>query len=175
MFCIVYIHYTFTRAYNVALFVYSPPFYGPFTSSSCLWDASAQTFFHPHTFVVTKLHAKCRGFDGARPARFYLTFRIKLNNKGGLFQLINKSHNYNLVHFPSIFHERIVPIFILRLFFPHFVLHCAPPPPSVTGEMYCFPRRQLIFSFDRRVIYIIWKVFESTNRFCLSVPQFSNE
>ena len=30
------------------------------------------------------------------------------------------------------------------------------PPPSVTeelGEVYCFPRRQLIFSFDRRVVY----------------------
>ena len=26
-------------------------------------------------------------------------------------------------------------------------------PPSVTGEVYCFPRRQLIFSFGRRVIY----------------------
>ena len=24
-------------------------------------------------------------------------------------------------------------------------------PPSVTGEVYCFPRRQLIFSFGRRV------------------------
>ena len=27
------------------------------------------------------------------------------------------------------------------------------PPPSETREVYCFPRRQLIFSFDRRVIY----------------------
>ena len=26
------------------------------------------------------------------------------------------------------------------------------PPPSVMGEVYCFPRRQLIFSFGRRVI-----------------------
>ena len=26
-------------------------------------------------------------------------------------------------------------------------------PPSVKGEVYCFPRRQLIFSFGRRVIY----------------------
>ena len=26
-------------------------------------------------------------------------------------------------------------------------------PPSVTGEVYCFRRRQLIFSFGRRVIY----------------------
>ena len=25
-------------------------------------------------------------------------------------------------------------------------------PPSVMGEVYCFPCRQLIFSFDRRVI-----------------------
>ena len=25
-------------------------------------------------------------------------------------------------------------------------------PPSVTGEVYCFPRRQLLFIFDRRVI-----------------------
>ena len=25
---------------------------------------------------------------------------------------------------------------------------------SVTGEVYCFPRRQIIFSFDRRVIGI---------------------
>ena len=28
------------------------------------------------------------------------------------------------------------------------------PPPSVTGEVYCLPRRQLIFSFDSRVIAI---------------------
>ena len=27
------------------------------------------------------------------------------------------------------------------------------PPPSVTVEVYCFPRRQLIFSFGRRVLY----------------------
>ena len=27
-------------------------------------------------------------------------------------------------------------------------------PPSVTGEVYCFPRRQIIFSFDGRVIAI---------------------
>ena len=26
-------------------------------------------------------------------------------------------------------------------------------PPSVTGKVYCFPRRKLIFSFGRRVIY----------------------
>ena len=26
-------------------------------------------------------------------------------------------------------------------------------PPSATGEVYCFPRRQLIFSFGRRVMY----------------------
>ena len=25
--------------------------------------------------------------------------------------------------------------------------------PSVTEEVYCFPRRQLIFGFDRRVIF----------------------
>ena len=31
--------------------------------------------------------------------------------------------------------------------------HLVMPPPSVAGEVYCFPRRQLIFSFDRRVIY----------------------
>ena len=35
---------------------------------------------------------------------------------------------------------------LLKLFMP-------PVPPSVTGEVYCFPRRQLIFSFGRRVIY----------------------
>ena len=44
-------------------------------------------------------------------------------------------------------------------------------PPSVTGEGYCFPRGQLIFSFDRHIYYIISKVFESIlrNRFRLSV------
>ena len=31
------------------------------------------------------------------------------------------------------------------------VLLCLPP--GVTGEVYCFPRYQLIFSFDRRVVY----------------------
>ena len=27
------------------------------------------------------------------------------------------------------------------------------PPPSVLWVVYCFPRRQLIYSFDMRVIY----------------------
>ena len=41
------------------------------------------------------------------------------------------------------------------------------PPPSVMGEVYCFPRRQLIFSFDRiDVSFIFRKVFESS---CLTV------
>ena len=31
--------------------------------------------------------------------------------------------------------------------------HLVMPLPSVTGEVNCFPRRQLIFSFDRHVIY----------------------
>ena len=36
-----------------------------------------------------------------------------------------------------------------------FLLVIMPPPPSVTGEVYCFPRRQLIFifRFGRRVIH----------------------
>ena len=34
--------------------------------------------------------------------------------------------------------------------------------PSVGGEVYCFPRRQLIFSFDRlKYIYIIWYIYIS--------------
>ena len=43
------------------------------------------------------------------------------------------------------------------------------PPPSVTGLVYCFPRRPLIFSFGRLMLHS--KVFESTfrNRFRLSV------
>ena len=57
--------------------------------------------------------------------------------------------------------------------------------PIVTGEVYCFPRRQLIFSFGRSVIitYIIRKVFESACHYilklipsiCPSVPQSSNK
>ena len=53
-------------------------------------------------------------------------------------------------------------------------------PPTVTGEVYCFARRQLIFSFDR-LSYIIRNVFESMylatfqNRFRLSVPRSSHE
>ena len=38
-------------------------------------------------------------------------------------------------------------------------------PPSVTEEVYCFPRRQLFFSFE--------STFQ--NRFRLSVPRSSNE
>ena len=34
------------------------------------------------------------------------------------------------------------------------------PPASVTGEVYCFPRRQLIFSFGRRVIYHLKGLWE---------------
>ena len=33
-------------------------------------------------------------------------------------------------------------------------------PPSVTGEVYCFPRHQLIFSFDWRVIYHLKGLWE---------------
>ena len=32
-------------------------------------------------------------------------------------------------------------------------MHNYASPPSVTGEVYCFPRRQLIFSFGRGIIY----------------------
>ena len=41
------------------------------------------------------------------------------------------------------------------------------PPPSVTGEVYCFPRRQLIFSFDRRVVYYLKGLWEYIPR---SIP-----
>ena len=34
------------------------------------------------------------------------------------------------------------------------------PLPSVTGEVYCFPRRQLIFSFDSRVVYYLKGLLE---------------
>ena len=49
-------------------------------------------------------------------------------------------------------------------------------PLVVTREVYCFPRRQLIFTLVG-VSYIIWKVFETTfrNRLRLSVPRSSNE
>ena len=33
-------------------------------------------------------------------------------------------------------------------------------PPSVTGEVYCFPRRQLLFIFDRRVIKYLKGLWE---------------
>ena len=35
----------------------------------------------------------------------------------------------------------------------YFLMEIIMPPPSVTGEVYCFPRCQIIFSFGRRVIY----------------------
>ena len=45
-----------------------------------------------------------------------------------------------------------------------------PSPPSVKGEVYCFSRRQLIFSFGRRVIYHSKSLRETfRNRFSLSV------
>ena len=73
---------------------------------------------------------------------------------------------YNLRLAPIIY--RLIGAALIGIFYA--------PPPSVTGEVYCFPRRQLIFSFGRRVIYHL-KVFESTfrNRFRLSVPRSSNE
>ena len=53
------------------------------------------------------------------------------------------------------------------------------PPPIVTGEVYCFPRRQLIFSFGRRAIYHskgLWEyILKSITFVCPSVPQSSNE
>ena len=55
-------------------------------------------------------------------------------------------------------------------------------PPSVTGEIYCFPRHQLIFSFGRRVIYHLKGIWEnipkSISYVCLSVRlyyDFQNE
>ena len=59
--------------------------------------------------------------------------------------------------------------------------------PSVTGKVYFFPRCQLIFSFDRRIIYHskgLWEYIPksipsvriSINlSVCLSVPRYSNE
>ena len=50
---------------------------------------------------------------------------------------------------------------------------------SVTGEVYCFPRRQLNFSFDRRVIYHLKGLYEyipkSIQSVCPPVPRSSNE
>ena len=58
-----------------------------------------------------------------------------------------------------------------------FYLLCLPP--SVTGEVYCNPRYQLILSFDRRVIYYLKGLWEyipqSILSVCLSVPRSSNE
>ena len=46
-------------------------------------------------------------------------------------------------------------------------------PPSVTGEVYCFPRRQQIFIFGRRIIYHskgLWEYIpKSIQSLCLSV------
>ena len=33
------------------------------------------------------------------------------------------------------------------------IIYLIMPPPSLTGEVYCFSRRQLIFSYGRRVLY----------------------
>ena len=53
------------------------------------------------------------------------------------------------------------------------------PLPSVTGEVYSFPRCQLIFNFDRRAIYHskgLWEYIpKSLPSVCLSVPRSSNE
>ena len=42
-------------------------------------------------------------------------------------------------------------------------------PPSVTGEFYCFPRRQLILSFGRPVIYHLKGLWEYIPKSILSV------
>ena len=43
-------------------------------------------------------------------------------------------------------------------------------PPNVTGEVYCFPRRQLIFNFGRRVSKGLWEYIpKSIPSVCLSV------
>ena len=39
----------------------------------------------------------------------------------------------------------------------------------VTGEVYCIPRRQLIFSFDRHVIYYLKSLLEYIPKSILSV------
>ena len=57
------------------------------------------------------------------------------------------------------------------------------PPTSVSGEVYCFPRRQLIFSFGKRVINIISFERSMSSEYipksipyvCPSVPRSSNE
>ena len=55
---------------------------------------------------------------------------------------------------------------LVKAFFSNFGIIM--PPPSVAGDVYCFPRRQLIFIFVRRVIYRL-RVCTFRNRFCLSV------
>ena len=53
------------------------------------------------------------------------------------------------------------------------VLQRIMPPPSSTGEVYCFPRRKQIFSFGRRVIYRLKGLWEyipkSIPSVCLSI------
>ena len=56
-------------------------------------------------------------------------------------------------------------------------VNCASPPVSA-GEVYCFRRHQLIFTFDRRVIYHLkglLRVLSEIDSVCLSVPRSSNE
>ena len=43
------------------------------------------------------------------------------------------------------------------------------PHPSVTGDVYCFPLRQLIFSFGRRVIYHLKGLWEYIPKSMMSV------
>ena len=51
----------------------------------------------------------------------------------------------------------------------HFHPQCYWSVPNVTGEVYCFPRRQLVFSFDRRVIYHSKGLWEYIPKSILSV------
>ena len=60
------------------------------------------------------------------------------------------------------------------------VVHAPPPPMCNRGRCYCFPRRHLILSIDRRVIYHLkversLRVHSEIDSVCLSVPRSSNE
>ena len=52
-------------------------------------------------------------------------------------------------------------------------------PPSITREVYCFPRHRLIFRFGRRVIHhskgLNLRVHSEIDSVCPSVPRSSNE
>ena len=140
----------------------------PFTNAICLPFTNAICLPFTNAICLPFTNAICLPFTNAISLSFTnaicLPFRINAATyppSGGcspepphLPQQVPSIEVSSVLVFPLLFSNKCdISIFM--------------PPPGVTGEVYCFPRRQLIFSFGRRVIYHLKGLWEYISK---SIP-----